>query len=830
MTRFASKKARRDVSATELAHLLSLPWATRHAECSYAGAPSAQPQPDLVVQPNQPRLATPVDSRVVVGTSGSHRVGLPRECHHLAILGRTQSGKSTLALNLILQILAKQPKATVVVIEPTGRLVEGLVSRLSLGVAAESIEIDPAHATFRQADTTMVLVPLSVLGQPEGNEESDTEREHWAEALAGDLLVAIRNAWGEESIGGRAELVLRALVQGLSRTPGSNLVDAYHLLSSKQALQRFVRSSPPGPLRNFLESHLPRFGYDFTMSSLDKVGKIATNPLLRIALCQRRGSVSFDRLLRHRLLLLNLSKPALGADGANFLGAIYLTQLWAALQRTGTPARPVYLVIDEAHNYATSTLADMLSEGAKYGLHVVVITQYLHRLPLKTRTALVGNADAWLLFSLGAEDMDDAWKIASGEAHGWRQQDLVDGLRPHQVAMALPGTLLKLDTLPSPLLAGRASELKAAVVASSRRYAQPEDSEASPWLIDQDEVEESLRSLSRAPRTRGELVDATHLPPDKLEAALARSASAGDVVRGSEDGKFHLTARGSIHLRALEGRRNEGEEHVETLTELEIFLEARGIALSVPKQVAGVLMPDGQFQWGDAIYNVEVECSTVSKAAGQVVRNVKKARNAGYRVLVVLPEPGQVSRTLAILHDSFPVMRLWVDGVGLVWKDGRASFRPHRIPAVPIWSFLESADGQTDLPEGTDSSGTQPLLAPTDPFPQLVRAAISDLVASGRYQATCTEILEALPESVRGARTDEQVGFVLRSLGCTHERVRADGRRIRVYDLTPVAGPADRKDVGSGHSGADDSDHPRFTPSPMARSGVGPADPNGPAE
>jgi len=63
------------------------------------------------------------------------------------------------------------------------------------------------------------------------------------------------------------------------------------------------------------------------MSTLDKVGKIATNPLLRVALCQRSHAVSFDQLLKHRLLLLNLSKAALGADGANFLGAIYLTQL-----------------------------------------------------------------------------------------------------------------------------------------------------------------------------------------------------------------------------------------------------------------------------------------------------------------------------------------------------------------------------------------------------------------------------------------------------------------------------------------------------------------------
>src|SRR5208282_6619004 len=375
----------------------------------------------------------------------------------------------TLALGLVLQILRKQPESTVVVIEPTGTLVEGIVSRLPRDLAEETVEIDPAHATFPQGDATMVSVPLSLLLPPESAGGDASSRDRWSEALAGDLLAAIRSAWGEESIGGRAEFVLRALVQGLALTPGSNLVDAYHILTSKPALQRFVKSAPPGPLRDFLEHHLPRLDYNFTMSSLDKVGKVATNPLLRVALCQREHSVSFDRLLGHRLLLLNLSKAALGSDGANFLGAIYLTQLWAAIQRSGNPDHPIYLVLDEVHNYAVPALADMLSEGAKFGLHVVAITQSLHRVPPRVRAALLGNVDTWLLFSLGTEDMDDAWKIVNGESHGWLPQDLVDGLRPHEVAMSVSGDLLKLGTRPSPPADPQANALREAVTASSRR-------------------------------------------------------------------------------------------------------------------------------------------------------------------------------------------------------------------------------------------------------------------------------------------------------------------------------------------------------------------------
>ena len=788
--RFSTRKGRRDVSARELAHLFPIPWAARHPECSYAGAPSSQPRPDLVLHPSAPRAeSAPVldsspDARLVVGDSGSHRVGLPRDWHHLAILGRTQSGKSTLALNLVLQVLGKQPDTTVVVIEPTGTLVKGIVSRLPREIASETVEIDPAHATFQQGETSMVSVPLSLLRPPEGAEGDASCRDRWSEALAGDLLTAIRSAWGEESIGGRAEFVLRALVQGLALAPGSNLVDAYHILTSKQALQRFVKTAPEGPLRDFLEHQLPRLDYTFTMSSLDKVGKVATNSLLRIALCQRDHAVSFDRLLGHRLLLMNLSKAALGADGANFLGAIYLTQLWAAVQRSGNPDRPVYLVLDEVHNYAVPALADMLSEGAKFGLHVVAITQYLHRVPPRVRAALLGNVDAWLLFSLGTEDMDDAWKIVNGESHGWLPQDLVDGLRPFEVAMAVSGDLLKLGTRPSPPQDPQASDLKEVVAASSRRYAQPEDSEASPWLVDQDDLEAVLNGLAHQSRTLDELGGITSLRPDKLAAALRRSEGAGDTERDPEEpGRLRLTPRGNVHLNALQAHRNEGENHVETLVDLCMFLDARGITVGIPEQVAGVLMPDGQFRYGDAVYNVEVECSTVAKAAEQVVRNVRKAREAGSRVLIALPDASAILKFLAVLDSAFPGIRLWPDGVGVVWKAENGAFQPHRVPGTEVWPFLESGEASVVSDLGSVPDEQTPQLVDTDPLPALLRGVIQDLLRAGKTQATCREFLEALPMSERNRRTDAQVGAALNALGMKHRRVRANGSRPTVYDL-----------------------------------------------
>jgi len=785
LRKFISKPGRRDISGLELGRLLCIPWASHHPECSYSGAPSGRPGPELLV-PESPARNSPSESRLIVGLRGPHQVAMPPRWNHAAVIGRTQSGKSTLAMALALQVLWKQPESAVVVLEPTGTLVEGVVSRLRAEVASDTVEIDPAQPTFEQDGVKMASVPLSLFHAPA---DGNASLERWSEALAGDLLAAIRSAWGEESIGGRAELVLRALVQGLARTPGSNLVDAYQVLTDKKALQRFVKTAPPGPLRDFLEHHLPRLDYNFTMSTLDKVGKIATNPLLRVALCQRGHAISFDQLLKHRLLLLNLSKAALGADGANFLGAIYLTQLWAAVQRSGRPEKPVYLFLDEVHNYAIPTLADMLSEGAKYGLHVVAVTQYFHRVPPRIQAALLGNVDVWLLFQLGVEDMEDAWKIVHGESHGWTPQDLVDGLKSHEVAMATSGSLLKVETHAFRAPGPNANECRAAVTASSRRYAQPEDSEASPWLVDQDGVEALLKALSYRSRSLEELGGYTGLRSDKLAASLQRSEEEGDVERDSEEqGRLRLTPRGSIHLSALEGRRNEGEDHVETLTDLVIWLGAKGIAVTIPKQVAGVLMPDAQFRHGDAVYNVEVECSTVAKAAEQVVRNVRKAREAGNRVLIALPEPSGVQRLLQVLDGAFPGLRLWPDGVGVAWRGEDGEFHPHRVPGAEVWPFLDEEEIDWSLePLFPERSLSSPLVE-SDPLLGAVRQVIQAFLRAGKVEATLQEFLTALNGANGHSWDDQRVGIALKTLGVASRRSRIDGERHRVY-LLRVARP-----------------------------------------
>jgi hypothetical protein len=812
--RFAAKKVRRDISGSELSQLLPIPWMERHPEVSYAGAPAGRVPRELVSVPGHPPY-------LVVGHNGDDWVRLPPVWNHLAILGRTRSGKSTLALRIVLDILRHQPEARVVVLEPTGNMVRDLKARLGGRIADDTIEIDPAHPTFVQDGAEMATVPLNLLHLPHRGAIGLAEFERKAERLSGDLLQAVKNAWGEQSVGGRADFILRAVLQGLLSVEGTNLVDAYSVLSDKGLLQRLEHLSSGDLLKNALRVHLPRLDYSMTISSLDKVGKIATNPLLRKALCQRYGPVSFDHLLQHELLLLNLGKDALGTEASDFLGAIFLTQLWSALQERSRKDVPVYLVVDEFHNFAIPSFADMLSEGARLGLHVVAITQYLNRIPEKVRSAMMGNVDAWAFFPVGAEDVKDVYAIAQGAQYGWRPEHFVEGLGPHEVALATRGSLLKVGTYPLPGPVETKEDLPKAIERSVRRYAQREDSTASPLTVSSEEVRAFLGAFSEVGgMTRSQLAAKLGRTPPEVDAAIAFCKATGDVIE-EEAGEVRLEARGLFHRQAMSAARNEGEEHTGLLADVAALLQEMGIQVRIVDQQGGYLLPDAEFDWGGRTYSVEIECSTLVKAEDQVVRNVRKALSDDRRCLLAVTGAEAAARAAMIVRGGLPRAKLWRD-FGVVWVNGQGELTPFTDGRRPPWPFLPGGrevgpdeEGEEEAPEPEEEGGEPEydpqFVATNESDLALTRKIAQELLASGTDLATVGDFLERVPPDGGNPMDAHRLGMALGSLGITCRRVRRGGEKIREYDLRPLSHGPDksrerREDLTASRSRSDSDD------------------------
>jgi hypothetical protein len=414
----------------------------------------------------------------------------------------------------------------------------------------------------------------------------------------------------------------------------------------------------------------------------------------------------------------------------------------------------------------------------------VAVTQYLNRIPARIRSALIGNVDAWMLFSLGTEDMAEGWKIVQGDQFGWTPDHLVSGLAPHEVALAVRGSLLRVATSPPAPPNAAIEKTRRATQISSRRYARPEDSESSPLGLSAERIATFLRALPELEgREVRQLAEDLGWPRGEVDAAIARCTAAGDVAEVGAP-IVGLTLRGAFHRQAIDAARNEGGEHTDLLTDAAMFLDGKGVRMRIVPQGGGYLVPDGEFEVNGRPYSVEVECSTLVKHLDQVIRNVRKATGSGRRCLVVVSNPAMADRFLRTLPPGIDGSPLWGE-VGLLARNAAGQLTPVEEGVGRPWGWLI---GRSEADQEVDGAGPQDgIQASLDPVTpsDLERAHFlaTRLLAAGKHEVTaCDFLLVAEPDEpvVEDLR---RLGMALRSLGVRGRRIRTADGQTRIYDL-----------------------------------------------
>lgn len=781
---FGGRKDRRLLSASELAHLLPIPWKAMHPELPYVDAPAHRPPP---------RVAVNTSAWVEIGEHEGQKILLPEPSYHSMFLGKTRTGKSTLLLNTTLQLLAKRPEATIVVLDPHGSLIEELKARLTLQQACQTIELDPSRFTFDKEGTTMVSIPFNVLHIPNRALLDTAARARAVELVTGDLIRTFKNVWGEESVGARVDYIVSMVAKGLLENEGTNLVDLYFILTDTVARRRFARTLVSSTVRSFVENELPKIRYEDLISSINKVGKVAENDILRFALCQRSNPVSFSALMRNRLILVNLSKSRIGTEASRFMGAAVMTQLWLNLLQTGSEKKPVYLVADEFQNFASESFRDMLSESAKYGLHLVLANQYLAQIPKELRSAIMGNVDSWVFFRMGVEDAELAHEIARAHRADFEPDDFA-GLDNYRVVATFSNQFTTCKTLP-PSPPGKALALvEDLLLQKTREYAAEETSMASPFTLDERQMGRVLEALGQTPATLPDLAKTLPLHSSEIFQSLRRCQQLGYLIWTPQTGLNEITPLGREFLASFQARRvtnTEGELHTEVLAKFSAFLKAGwGTAVKVvPQGSSGVSLPDGEFERDGVVYNIEVECSTISSKSSQVVKNLRKALEAAKRVVFVAPSQLLAGKLLEILERDAPDAKL--DRDYSVMYD-RGEF--WRWPAEREPPFLSpSSPGPTIGPAEPPTNGPTRL---TDA--EVVKRARDALLSKGVEGTAADQIVGAMAEGDRprfmdaeGKLRAKKLGKFLAPLGVTSEKAwdKEKGEVYRLYHLRGRAAP-----------------------------------------
>ncbi|MEK7612598.1 MAG: DUF87 domain-containing protein [Patescibacteria group bacterium] len=322
---------------------------------------------------------------------------------HFYLVGQTGTGKSALLKNIIIQDI--RAGAGVCFIDPHGTDVLDILGAVPPERAQDVIYFDPAY--------TENPMGLNML-------EYDPARPEQQSLVVDELIGIFKKLFGAipESIGPAFEQYFRnaALLVMSDPASGNTLLDISRVFSDAGFRTRKLAVCKNPIVKRFWEGiaeqatgeqGLQNYGPYVT----SKFDAFTANEFVRPIIAQQKSAFDFREVMDNRkILLVNLAKGRLGDLNANLLGLVIVGKfLIAALSRAdsfGKELPPFYLHIDEFQNFATPSIATILSEARKYKLSLTVAHQFIAQLTEDIRDAVFGNIGSLCVFRIGADDAE----------------------------------------------------------------------------------------------------------------------------------------------------------------------------------------------------------------------------------------------------------------------------------------------------------------------------------------------------------------------------------------------------------------------------------------
>lgn len=396
-----------------------------------------------------PRLPSPVRNADVAvlgetdfrGRQEVFGVKADDRLRHLAVLGKTGQGKTTLLASLIsADVRAGRGLAF---LDPHGDAYELLTHYVPRSRTNDLVLFDPA------ADPTCVPA-LNLLHCPD-----PARRPLVASGVVSAFKKVFADSWGP-----RLQYVLTNAVLALLETPGATLVSLVQLLHDGGYRRSVVGRLRDPAVRAFwmaeFEPLPPRLKAEWVAPVQNKVGALVTSPLLRAVVGQPRSTLDLRRVMdRSHVLLVNLSKGRLGDDASALLGSLLVTAIQlAAMSRANVSEHqrtPFFCYLDEFHSFATDSFSTLFSEGRKYGVGLTVATQFLEQLDEALLASIAGNVGSLIAFQCGQRDAETVAEMLGQPATA---ADLLQLPKYHAAVRLLidghPSAPFSMRTLPLP--------------------------------------------------------------------------------------------------------------------------------------------------------------------------------------------------------------------------------------------------------------------------------------------------------------------------------------------------------------------------------------------
>ncbi|HOK59759.1 MAG TPA: type IV secretory system conjugative DNA transfer family protein, partial [Candidatus Dojkabacteria bacterium] len=229
-----------------------------------------------------------------------------------------------------------------------------------------------------------------------------------------DLLIRLFDPHNQGYVGPMMQQAVRNSMLTAMSVQGSTLIEVVRMLQDeKWVYEKWLPLVKDELVRRYWTDQVAKTDAKTKSESLgyfiSKFDKFTTNLAIRNIIGQSKSSFDFREVMdTGKILIVNLSKGALGEENMSFLGLLLVQKLLAAaLSREDIPEgerKDFFFYADEFQNFATQEFASILSEARKYRLNLTLAHQYIGQLPEDIKNAVFGNVGSLFITRCSNED------------------------------------------------------------------------------------------------------------------------------------------------------------------------------------------------------------------------------------------------------------------------------------------------------------------------------------------------------------------------------------------------------------------------------------------
>jgi len=352
----------------------------------------------------QERGSLDLGFRIVDGRTGRSHVtlGNARRAMHVAILGKTGTGKSSLMRYMIQQDVAAN--RGLLCLDLHGELTPFVLRTINARERRERRHLSDRLVLVAPADREM-SVGLNPL-------------EHADDFVrVTEFSQILRQRWSLDHFGARTDELLRNALYVLAAN-GLTLIELAPLLTHAGFRAACMKNVPNAEVRQYFELRFDAVSEPMRAVMrepiLNKTSAFTAAPPFRHIVGQERSTFSLREAMDEgHWIIVNLEKGRLG-EHALTLGSLILTMLKNAL--FAREKRSLFTVYcDEIQNFVAqeSGIETMLSEARKFGVAFVAANQFLDQYSAETRAAIL-SVGTHVFFQLSSADAGQVAQALDG--------------------------------------------------------------------------------------------------------------------------------------------------------------------------------------------------------------------------------------------------------------------------------------------------------------------------------------------------------------------------------------------------------------------------------